>query len=106
MYGKKLRLRSIFDTRAAQFTTVTSSLYDDRDVQLCYYSLDLLWRPLGRLVRFVWVMHPRRGRWILISTDLTLAPMDVITLYGHRFKIEVAFKVAIHTVGPSRIASG
>ena len=27
-------------------------------VRLRYYAFDLIWRPLGRLVRFVWVIHP------------------------------------------------
>ena len=33
---------------------------------------DLLWRPLGSLVRFVWVIHPTRGNLVLLCTDLTL----------------------------------
>jgi hypothetical protein len=68
-------------------------------VTLRYYTFDLFWRKLGRLVRFVWVIHPTRGRLVLLCTDLTLEPLEIIRLYGWRFKIEVSFKQAIHTVG-------
>jgi hypothetical protein len=60
----------------------------------------LLPSPVFRmgLVRFVWVIHPARGRLVLLPTDLTLEPLEIIRLYGWRFKIEVSFKQAIHTV--------
>ena len=66
---------------------------------LRYLSRDLLWRPLGQLVRFVWVIHPTRGRWILLCPDLTMSPLDIIRLYGWRFKIEAGFWQAIHNLG-------
>ena len=42
---------------------------------------------------------PHRGNLVLLCTDLTLSPLDIIRLYGWRFKIEVSFKQAIHTIG-------
>jgi len=55
--------------------------------------------PLRRQVRFVAVDHPNRGRILLLSTDLALDPIDVIRLYGIRFKIELSFKQALRVVG-------
>ena len=34
-----------------------------------------------------------------MTTDTNLQPLNVISLYGIRFKIEVSFKQAIHTTG-------
>src|ERR1019366_1623734 len=59
----------------------------------------LLWRPVGILVRFVVVLHPLRGAILLMCTDLTLSPLDIIRIYGLRFKIEVSFKQALHVIG-------
>jgi DDE superfamily endonuclease len=98
LYGRKTKLRHWFRLKA-RFHTLKSPLYDDHQTTLRYYSRDLIWRPLGRLVRFVWVTHPSRGRLILLCTDLTMTPLDIIRLYAWRFKIEAGFWQAIHTVG-------
>lgn len=98
LYGKKLKLKRRFQLKH-RFRSAPSPVYDDRHVTLLYDSEDLIWRPLQHLVRFVWVIHPTRGRLILLSTDLSLSALEIIRLYGWRFKIELGFKQAIHTVG-------
>jgi hypothetical protein len=95
-YGKKIRLRDLF-TGVRQ--TMASPVYDEQGVTVQYTYQDLLWRPAGCLVRFVAVIHPQRGRILLLCTDVTLAPAEIYRLYALRFKIEVTFKQALHTVG-------
>ena len=97
-YGQKRRLKELF-ADASAFVEAPSPVYGECNVTLRYRSVDLLWRPVGRLVRFVLVIHPERGRKILLCTDLSLDPLSIIRLYGVRFKIEVAFKQAVHTLG-------
>jgi len=98
LYGKKIKLKRLFTDEEA-FTCALSPVYAEKNVTLRYRVLDLLWRPVGRLVRFVLVIHPTRGRKILLSTDLSLRGLESIELYGVRFKIEVSFKQAIYTLG-------
>jgi len=97
-YGKKHVLRSLFSD-AAQFFTLASPVYGETNVTLSVRCLDLIWKPAGRLMRFVLVTHPTRGSIMLMSSDLSLSPEDIVKLYALRFKIEVGFKQARHTIG-------
>lgn len=97
-YGKKIKVRSLFDNPDTMQST-ESPVYGERKVTLLYRTMDLIWRRAGIMVRFVAVIHPVRGRKILMSTDLSLTAMEIIRTYGYRFKIEVAFKQAIYTIG-------
>jgi hypothetical protein len=98
LYGEKVALKSLFDNPEAM-QTAASPVYGEQDVQVRLRALDLLWRPVGVMIRFVAVEHPLRGRCILMCTDLDLAPLQILSLYGYRFKIELAFKHALRVVG-------
>jgi hypothetical protein len=97
-YADKIRLKSLFDYPDSM-VTAESPVYGEKGVQIRYRCADLLIKRLGILVRFLAVIHPVRGRCILMCTDLSLPALEVIRLYGLRFKIEVSFKQAIRTIG-------
>jgi len=97
-YGPKRYLKDLWNRRD-RFRSAQSPIPGESRVRIAYHSEDLLWRPVGRLVRFVWIDHPRRGRLILMTTDLTLDPLQVLALYSYRFRIEVSFRQALHTLG-------
>ena len=98
VYGKKIALKSLFNDVQAM-DQITSPVYGEKNIILQYRVCDLLWRPVGRLVRFVVVIHPTRGRCLLMSTDTSLSAIEIIRLYGLRFKIEHGFKQAVRIVG-------
>jgi DDE superfamily endonuclease len=97
-YGTKLKLNSLFKD-SKTMPSAASPVYGEHNVTIRYRVCDLLWRPAGRLVRFVAVVHPSRGACLLMGTDLTLSAIDIIRLYGLRFKIEFSFKQAVRLIG-------
>src|ERR1019366_533722 len=100
LYGEELRLKAQAREDAA-FYYAPSPVYGEGNITMSYRCLDLIWRPAARLVRFVIVRHPRRGTIFLIAADLTLAPLEILMLYGYRFRIELEFRQAVHVLGAS-----
>jgi hypothetical protein len=98
IYGEKVRLKDLAQDDAA-FTSGPSPVYGEVDVCVRYRVLDLMWRPVAKVVRFVIVRHPLRGTIFLLSTDTSLEPLEILQLYGYRFKIELGFRQAVHVIG-------
>jgi hypothetical protein len=98
IYGTKVRLKDLAQDESA-FTCAPSPVYGERDVTVRYRVLDLMWRPVGHIVRFCIVHHPVRGTIFLLSTDTALQPLQMLELYGYRFKIELGFRQAVHVIG-------
>lgn len=97
-YGKKIKIATLLK-ETDRLQEAPSPVYGEKGVTLRFRTADLLWRPVGILVRFVVVLHPQRGAILLMCTDLTLPPLDIIRIYGLRFKIEVSFKQSLHVIG-------
>jgi hypothetical protein len=96
-YGEKLALIELFDRCQASFEQARIELYGQaKDV--AFMCLDLLWMPIGEKLRFVLVVDGDE-RFILMGSDLTLGPREMILAYSYRFKIEVSFKVLKHLIG-------
>lgn len=98
IYGQKVHLKEMAKDDSA-FASAPSPVYGERDVVVRFRVLDLLWKPVGRVVRFCIVHHPVRGTIFLLSTDTSLAPLEILQLYGYRFKIELGFRQAVHVIG-------
>jgi hypothetical protein len=97
-YGKKIKVASLLRNKD-MLEEAPSPVYGEKNLTIRFKVENLLWRPVGILVRFVAVDHPRRGKILLMSTDLNLEPLEIIRIYGLRFKIEVSFKQSLRVIG-------
>ena len=97
-YGAKISLRSMFG-EPDTMQEAASPVYGEKAVTIKFRCQNLLWRPVGILVRFVAVIHPTRGMILLMCTDVNLAPVEIIRIYSLRFKIELSFKQALRVIG-------
>ena len=97
-YGNKIKIATLLK-QTDRLQEAPSPVYGEKGVILRFRTADLLWRPVAILVRFVVVLHSQRGAILLMCTDLTLPPLDIIRIYGLRFKIEVSFKQSLHVIG-------
>jgi len=63
-----------------------------------YSCRDLYWPPAQKIIRFV-VCKSKRGKAILMSTNLDLDPETIIKVYEKRWLIETGFKSSVHNIG-------
>jgi hypothetical protein len=89
--GEKVKLFGLFEGAEDQFVSADVRLYGETE-HARYHCVDLLWGDgLYKMLRFVLVEY-RQTQTILVSTDLSMEPLDIIRLYGRRFGIEVMFR--------------
>lgn len=91
LYGTKLKLYKLFDHKSwsGKFQKVEAEVYGKKET-VRYLVLDLLWKPLRGMLRFI-LVESSHGRIVLMSSDLTLTLQDGLFLYTHRASIETLF---------------
>jgi hypothetical protein len=99
-YGEKLRLAGLFDAWAKKLTTARVEVYGKTET-VRYLTVDLLWKPIKGMLRFILIEGPR-GRIVLMTSDLTLQPLDALRLYCHRVSIETMFDSLKNILGALR----
>jgi len=97
VYGRKLKLMKLFDTRTKDFLSAEAMVYQKKET-VRYLVLDLLWKPVKGPVRFI-LIETSRGRMILMSSDLTLDPLQALSLYTARVRIESLFASVKNLLG-------
>ena len=96
-YGKKIQFEKVFNEMLDKFQTATLNLYGKTET-VRYYCVDLIWKPVGRKIRFV-LVKTNEKLMILICSDLSMHPEKIILSYSYRFKIEVTFKMLKQVIG-------
>jgi len=98
-YGKKLKLISLFDSKAECYTfhAAKTTVYGQSE-NIRYLVLDLIWKPIKGMARFI-LVETSRGRIILMTSDLNINPVTAIQLYCRRVTIETMFDTLKNTLG-------
>ena len=98
-YGKKLKLMTLFDSKAQcyAFQTIEAEIYGKSE-NIRYLVLDLLWKPVKGMLRFI-LIESSHGRIILMTSDLNLDPVTAIQLYCRRVTMETMFDTLKNTLG-------
>jgi hypothetical protein len=85
----------VFDNLAL-FTEYPHPLHQERMIKV--YHRDLYWGKDNFFLRFVWGIDEGR-KFILMSSDTLINPLEIVKLYGLRFQIEFGFRVLKHLIG-------
>ena len=89
--GEPVKLSGLFESGKSCFRTITVAMYGET-AEVEYYMTDLLWgQGLYQKLRFVLVKYDGI-QGILVSTDLSLRPEDIIGAYAKRFRCEHLYR--------------
>ena len=96
--GETAKLRQLFDLEKENFIQAKVWLYG-KEVTVEYLCKDLLWGAgLYRLMRFI-LVKCGDTKLILVCTNVSFTPLQILRLYGYRFKIEVTFRALKQLLG-------
>ena len=98
-YGEKVKLMEIFE-QPHLFSKVTCLIYGKAE-EVKIVAADLLWKPAGILIRFVFAMTSR-GPIVLMCSDLTMEPKTILELYRLRIRIEGMLDMLKNLIGAFR----
>lgn len=92
--GEKVKLKTLFENPKT-FLFATICVYGKVQT-VRYHCIDLQWQ--GMPVRFVVTIMADGARGILMCTDRSIGPEDIIFAYALRQKIEVSYQSLVHTL--------
>jgi hypothetical protein len=95
-YGDKVKLYEVFD-HLHLFEHTPCQVYGAIE-DVAYLAADLLWKPTGELIRFVFALTSR-GPIVLMCSDLAMPPVMAIELYCTRVRVEIMFAMLKHLLG-------
>jgi hypothetical protein len=96
--GEAVKLKQLFDSKEEIFTQAKIWLYGKEET-VEYLCKDLLWGAgLLWLTRFV-LVKCGDAKLILVCTNVSFTPLQILRLYGYRFKIEVTFRTLKQLLG-------
>ena len=100
VYGENLHLAGLFDAWPDKFKITRAPVYGKEET-VRYLTLDLLWKPIKGMLRFI-LIEDSHGRIVLMTSDLTLQPAAALRLYCHRVSIETMFDSLKNILGALR----
>ncbi len=95
-YGDKVKLYEVFD-HLHLFDQARCQVYGNIE-EVSYLVADLLWKPTGDFIRFVFALT-HRGPIVLMCSDLAMCPLAAIELYCARVRVETMFSMLKHLLG-------
>ena len=95
-YGMKVKIMEIFD-HTYLFSKQKCIIYGKIE-EISVTALNLIWRPTGSLIRFVFAVTSH-GPIVLMCSDLNQNTLSAIELYCSRIRIETMFDMLKNVTG-------